>query len=46
MPVRRSHQLSDKATNCGSWSLVGSNVPVLNESVDEMIYEKMTHVSL
>ena len=32
MPVRRSNQLSYEATDVGSWSFVGSNVPVMNES--------------
>ena len=33
IPVRRSNQLSNKATDVGSWSFVGSNVPVRNESM-------------
>ena len=32
IPVRRSNQLSFEATDVGSWSFVGSNVPVRNES--------------
>ena len=32
MTVRRSNQLSYEATDIGSWSFVGSNVPVRNES--------------
>ena len=33
IPVRRSNQLSyDEATDVGSWSFVGSNGPVMNES--------------
>ena len=32
IPVRRSNQLSYEATDVGSWSFVGSNVPVRNES--------------
>ena len=40
MPVRRSNQLSYEATDVGSWSYVGTYVPVMNESTDEMIYEK------
>ena len=32
IPVRRSNQLSYEATDFGSWSFVGSNVPVRNES--------------
>ena len=32
IPVRRSNQLSYEATDIGSWSFVGSNVPVRNES--------------
>ena len=35
--VQRSNQLSYKATDVGSWSLVGSNEPVKNEC--EVIYE-------
>ena len=33
IPVRRSNQLSYEATDVGSWSFVGSNGPVRNESV-------------
>ena len=36
IPVRRSNQLSYEATDVGSWSFVGSHVPVRN---DDMIYE-------
>ena len=32
IPVRRSNQLSYEATDVGSWSFVGSNVSVGNES--------------
>ena len=32
IPVRRSNQLSYETTDVGSWSFVGSNVPVRNES--------------
>ena len=32
IPVRRSNQLSYEATDVRSWSFVGSNVPVRNES--------------
>ena len=32
IPVRRSNQLSYEATDVGSCSFVGSNVPVRNES--------------
>ena len=39
MPVRRSNQLSYEATDVGSWSFVGSNVPVMNESTNEKLYE-------
>ena len=35
--MRRSNQLSYKATNSENWSFVGSNVPVMNESMDKMI---------
>ena len=34
----RSNQLSLEATDGGSWSFVGSNVPVMNESMDEIIH--------
>ena len=42
--VRRSNQLSYDATDVGSWSFVGSNVPVRNEStmkwyMEWIIYE-------
>ena len=43
MPVRRSNQLSYEATNVGSLPFVGSNVPEMNESMNEMIYE-MNHI--
>ena len=33
-----TNQLSYEATDIGSWSFVGSNVPVMNESTNEMIY--------
>ena len=33
IPVRRSNQLSYEATDVGSWSFVGSNGPVRNESM-------------
>ena len=33
IPVRRSNQLSYEATDVGSWSFVGSNCPVRNESM-------------
>ena len=32
IPVRHPNQLSYEATDVGSWSFVGSNVPVRNES--------------
>ena len=35
----RSNQLSYEATDGGSWSFVSSNVPVMNESMDEVMYE-------
>ena len=41
IPVRRSNQLSYKAADVGSWSLVGSNEPVRNEC--QVIYE-MFHI--
>ena len=43
MPVRRSNQLSYEATDVGSWSIVGSNFPVRNDLMNEMIYE-MYHI--
>ena len=40
MPVRCSNQLSYEATDVGSGSFVGSNVPVMNdESTNEVIYD-------
>ena len=39
MPLRRSNQLSYEATDVGSFSFVGSYLPVMNESTNEMIYE-------
>ena len=33
IPVRSSNQLSYEATDVGSWSFVGSNGPVRNESM-------------
>ena len=33
IPVRRSNQLSYEATDIGSWSFVGSNGPVRNETM-------------
>ena len=33
IPVRRPNQLSYEATDVGSWSFVGSNGPVRNESM-------------
>ena len=32
IPLRGSNQLSYESTDAGSWSFVGSNVPVRNES--------------
>ena len=48
IPVRRSNQLSYEATDVGSWSFVGSNGPVSNESMmkwylTRIIYE-MNHI--
>ena len=37
MPVRRSNQLGYEATDGAYCSFVGSNVPVMNELMDEMI---------
>ena len=36
MLVRRSDQLSYEFADVGSWSFVDSNVPVMNESTNEM----------
>ena len=38
MPVRRSNQLSYEATDVGSWSFAGSNVPEMHESMNEIIF--------
>ena len=46
MPVRRSNQLSYEATDVGSWLFVGSNFPVRNESMNEMIYENYLYIEL
>ena len=35
--VRRSNQLGYLATDVAHWSFVGSNVPVMNELMDDMI---------
>ena len=43
MLVRRSNQLSYEATDVGSWSFGGSNVPVMNESMNDITSE-MSHV--
>ena len=43
MPLRRSNQLSHEATDVGSWSFVGSYLPLVNESTNEMMYE-MNHI--
>ena len=43
MPVQISKQLSYEATDVGSWSFLGSNIHVMNESTNEMIYE-MNHI--
>ena len=48
IPVRHSNQLSYEATDVRSWSFVGSNVPVRNESTMKwymkwIIYE-MDHI--
>ena len=40
MPLRRSKQLSYKATDVESWSFVVSNFPVRNESMNEMVYKR------
>ena len=37
------NQLSYEATDGGSWSFVGSNVPVMNESMNKIMHE-MNHV--
>ena len=41
--MRRSNQLSCEVTDAVSWSFVGSNVPVMNESTNKIIYE-MNHI--
>ena len=38
-PVTSRYQLSYEPTDVGNWSFVGSNFPVRNESMNEMIYE-------
>ena len=43
MLVRPSNQLSYEATDVGSRSFGGSNVPVMNESMNDITYE-MSHV--
>ena len=40
IPVRRSNQLSYEATDVGSWSFVGSNDPVRNESMMNGIWNE------
>ena len=39
MPVRRPNKLNYEATDGVSWSSVVSNIPVMNKSIEEMIYE-------
>ena len=46
IPVGHSNQLSYEATDVGSWSFVGSNVPVMNESTNEMIYDYGSYIEL
>ena len=41
---KNSNQMSYEATDVGSWSFVGYNVPMMNESTNDMIYE-MNHKS-
>ena len=43
MRVQCSNQLNYEAGDGGSWSFGGSNVTVMNESMDEMMYE-MNHI--
>ena len=43
IPVRRSNQLRYEATDVGSWSFVGSNGPVRNESVMKWYMKWMIH---
>ena len=44
IPVRRSNQLSYEATDVGSWSFVGSNVPVRNESMMKWYMKWITYL--
>ena len=37
MLVRRSNQVRYKATDGGRWSFVGTNIRVMNESMETMI---------
>ena len=46
IPVRRSNQLSFEATDVGSWSFVGSNVPVRNEWCDMFSLDRETYILL
>ena len=41
---KNSNQMSYEAIDVGSWSFVGYNVPMMNESTNDMIYE-MNHKS-
>ena len=43
IPVRRSNQLSYEATDVGSWSFVGSNGPVRNESMMKWYMKWIIH---
>ena len=44
IPVQCSNQLSYEATDVGSWSFVGSNVPVRNESMMKWYIKWIIHV--
>ena len=47
MQVQCRNQLSHEATDGGSWSFVGSNVSVMNESImDEMTYEMLSNIEI
>ena len=41
--MQRSNELSYEATDLGGWLFVGSYVPVMSESMDEVLCE-MNHI--
>lgn len=41
--MQRSNELSYEATDVGGWLFVGSYVPVMSESMDEVLCE-MNHI--